>query len=278
MKGKSTSFSTKIDGKNTPEDIADLFSETYKELFNRTGSNRPMIDLLKEVSGDIQEKDLSDVEKVNGDLIGKILKEKLKPGKTDPEFEIATDAFKNAPKELSEHLALFLKSCLIHGYISPILLTCAIQPLVKDTNGKLDSSSNYRGIGIGSLIMKIVDWVILILYDKELTCDPNQFGYEENSSTTMCSWTVVELVNLFKNSGSSVYACLLDYRKAFDLVNHEKLFKILIKRNIGLVFIRLLMFIYIHQKCYIKWNSTRSFSWNKTGFYIQSKGRFWSLS
>ena len=124
-----------------------------------------------------------------------------------------------------------------------MLLTCAIQPLVKDSNGKLDSSANYRGIGIGSLIMKIVDWIVLIIYDKELVCDSNQFGYEENSSTTMCSWTVIELVNMFKRAGSPIFACLLDYRKAFDLVNHEKLFRILIKRKIGLLFVRLLMFI-----------------------------------
>ena len=80
----------------------------------------------------------------------------------------------------------------------------------------------------------------------------------------MCSWTVIELVNLFKQSGSTVVACLLDYRKAFDLVNHEKLFRILIKRKVGLIFVRLLMFIYIHQRCYVNWNNTRSYSFGVT--------------
>ena len=54
----------------------------------------------------------------------------------------------------------------MHGYISIILLYCAITPLVKDTNGKLEDSGNYRGIGFGSLILKIIDWIVLIVNDK----------------------------------------------------------------------------------------------------------------
>ena len=52
--------------------------------------------------------------------------------------------------------------------------------------------------------------------------------------------------------------------KAFDLVNHEKMFRILVKRNVHLVFLRLLIAIYINQKCYVKWNCTRSYSFNVT--------------
>jgi hypothetical protein len=87
-------------------------------------------------------------------------------------------------------------------------------------------------------LLKILDWVVLILFDKELKTDQNQFGFEAGSSTTMCSWTVVEVVNYFSRKGSPVYAALLDYRKAFDYVNHVKMFRNLISRNINLVFIR----------------------------------------
>ena len=150
---------------------------------------------------------------------------------------------------------------------------------MKDSNGKLDDSNNYRGIGIGSLMLKILDWVVLDLHETELTSDPNQFGFQEKSSTTMCSWTVIEIVNYFKNQGSEVFACLLDYRKAFDLVNHQKLFKILIKRKVRMIFIRIMIFIYIEQKCYVKWNGTRSYSFGVTngtrqGSVFSPKGGF----
>lgn len=153
---------------------------------------------------------------------------------------------------------------LIHGHICLELLVCAIIPLIKDKNGKDDDSNNYRGIALSSLLLKIFDWILLLLFDSELLTDQNQFGFESGSSTSMCSWTVVEVVNYFSRKGSPVFAALLDYRKAFDLVNHVKMFKNLIGRGISNIFLRLLMFIYLYQRCYIKWQSARSYSFGVT--------------
>ena len=95
MKGKSNLTSTKIDGKNSPEDIADHFAATYRELFNRTESNENMINLFNEVDDKISNDDFKDIDKVTSKLVHNILKEKIKPNKTDPEFQITTDCFKN---------------------------------------------------------------------------------------------------------------------------------------------------------------------------------------
>ena len=103
-----------------------------------------------------------------------------------------------------------------------MLLVCAILPLIKNKNGKHEDSGNYRGIGISSLLLKIVDWVNLILFDNELQSDTNQYGSQANSSATLCSWTAIEVINYFKRQGSPIYACLLDYRKAFDLVDQVR--------------------------------------------------------
>ena len=238
-----------------------------------------MTELLSEANAKIDEGHLEDVNKVTPELIETILKEKIKNGKSDPEFDITTDSLKQAPKELSTHLSIFFKASLIHGYMPSELLMCAIIPLVKDKNGKIDDSNNYRGIGLSCLILKIFDWLILILYDKELETDQNQFGFQAKSSCPMLSWTVIELVNTFARSGSPVYACLLDYRKAFDFVNHRRMFKNLMMRKVSLIFLRLLMMIYIYQKCYVKWIQTRSYSFNVTngtrqGAVFSPKGGF----
>ena len=74
----------------------------------------------------------------------------------------------------------------------------------------------------------------------------------------------MEVVNYFSRKGSPVYAALLDYRKAFDYVNHAKMFRNLIRRKINLVFIRLMMCIYLYQRCYVKWQSSRSYSFGVT--------------
>ena len=83
---------------------------------------------------------------------------------------------------------------------------------MKDINGILEDSNNYRGIGLGCLILKIIDWVVRLLNEKELESDENDFGFQEKSSTTICTWTAVEVVNSFKNTGANVCESILDYR------------------------------------------------------------------
>ena len=156
MRGHSNTCSSKIDGKSQPEDIADNFKDIYEKIYNRTGTSEPMEKLLGEVNEKINSSDLDEVQKVTPDLIQKILKEKIKNGKSDPEFDMTTDSLKQAPKELCEHLSIFFQAALTHGYICSTLLFCAIIPLVKDKNGKLDDSNNYRGIGLSCLILKII--------------------------------------------------------------------------------------------------------------------------
>ena len=57
-------------------------------------------------------------------------------------------------------------------------------------SGKIDDSNNYREIGLSCLILKKLDWLILILYEKELKTDSNQFGFQAKSSCAMLSWTL----------------------------------------------------------------------------------------
>ena len=122
----------------------------------------------------------------------------------------------------------------------------------------------YLGIALSSIFLKIFDWVLLLLFKSELTTDQNQFGFEAGSSTTMCSWTAVEVINYFSRKGSPVFAALLDYRKAFDYVSHVKMFKNLFDRGISVIYLRLLMYIYLFQRCYVRWQDSRSYSFGVT--------------
>ena len=62
MRGTASTTSTKIDGCNTPEDIADKFKDIYNGLYNRTGTSEPMEDLLREVNEKINGQHLEDVD------------------------------------------------------------------------------------------------------------------------------------------------------------------------------------------------------------------------
>ena len=255
---------SKMDGKSNPDDIADHFGEIYRSIYNREGSDQPLKNLFEGVNDKCFRNDLDLVDKVDASLIKRIVKEKLKCSKTDPEFDITTDALKNSPDSLYSSIASMFRAMLIHGHVCMELLVNAIIPLIKDKNGKDDDSTNYRGIALSSLFLKIFDWILLLLFDDELKTDQNQFGFETGSSTSMCSWTVVEVVNYYSRKGSPVYAALLDYRKAFDYVNHVKMFQNLIGRKINSIFIRLMIFVYLYQRCHIKWQSSRSYSFGVT--------------
>ena len=103
--------------------------------------------------------------------------------------------------------------------------------------------------------MKLLDWIILILFGSKLGIDDLQFAYQPGVSANMCTWTAIETVSYFLRNGGNVYGCLMDMTKAFDLVKHSILFKKFLCAGLSPIFIRLLIFIYMNQYANIRWNS-----------------------
>ena len=54
----------------------------------------------------------------------------------------------------------------------------------------------------------------------------------------------------------------MDMSKAFDMVEWGELFNTLIKRKVDAIFLRLILFIYTNQQCYVKWCGTYSKNFN----------------
>ena len=75
-----------------------------------------------------------------------------------------------------------------------------------------------------------------------------------------CTWAVQETISHYRRSGSEVFCCLLDFSKAFDKVNFAQLFEKLIDRSVPAIVLRLVLYIYLNQSCFIRWNSVESSS------------------
>ena len=148
--------------------------------------------------------------------------------------------------------------------MSKVLLLATIVPLIKNKLGDLESSNNYRSISLSSIILKIFDWVVILLFGKSLRLDDLQFGYQKHISTTMCTWLVVESTSYFLRNNSEVFTCFMDMKKAFDMVKHSLLFKKLIERNVPMIFIRLLIVMYLSQEAKVKWDGSLSKSFPMT--------------
>ncbi len=243
-----------IDGNEKPEE---RFSDVYRKLYNSLDDSNDTKKILDEVEECIDDESLNEIDQVTPEIIADVIKE-IKANKNDPVFTFNSNCIKHAPASLNHHLANMIKCYLTHGHVSNFLLLATIIPLIKDKLGDAESSDNYRSIALSSVILKIFDWIVLTLFGKTLGLDELQLSYQKNCSTTMCTWLVVESIGHFTRNGSEVYACFMDMKKAFDLVKHSLLFRKLVERKMPPIFIRLLIYMYVHQAAKVKWNGSLS--------------------
>ena len=186
------SVANSIDGEK--EDIAGHFANIYSELYNSIDNTEELRKVSDDVNNGINFTHIHDVEKVTQDIIKDAAKH-LKNSKSDPVFDFSSDCLSSGPDEVFFHLSIILKTFLIHNHVTACLLLATLVPIVKDKLGERCSSKNYRSIAISSLILKILDWVIIILFGVHLNLDPNQFAYQAGCSTMMCTWAALETID-----------------------------------------------------------------------------------
>ena len=245
---------THVDGKTGNDNIADHFASKYFDIYNMNESLAETNNLLDSLN--FSDNDLLDIDKVSPEIVHQAIN-CINSNKSDNVYDFKSNAFLNASDILTNHVTLLLQSFLIHGYVPNELITCSLKPIIKDKLGDKQASDNYRAIGISSLLLKVLDWVIMILFEDKLKPSELQFGFQRKNSTTMCSWVVNQTINYFNNRDTPVFSCFLDLTKAFDLVTFSKLFSKL-RDKISNVFIRLLAYIYVYQSCCVEWCGIKS--------------------
>ena len=142
------------------------FGNIYITL-NNSADDTAQLNLIQErVESAVNNSHLDAFLKITPDLL-KEATGKLKPGKSDPVFSFS-DCYKNATMSLFEHLSAVLKCCAVHSHVSQVLLLSTLVPLVKDKLGNINSSKNYRSVAISSILLKLIDWVIILLEGSSL--------------------------------------------------------------------------------------------------------------
>ena len=183
-------------------------------------------------------------------VTGVIVKEavfKMKPNKTDVSGSFVSDALKNAPDLLFDQLATVFISWLVHGTVTPSLLACSFLPLLKSSLKDPSDMSSYRDIAGSSLILKVFEMVVLLLWGHILCSDSLQFGYKAKTSTTHCTWLVTEVVQHMLRNGINPVVTVLDCSKAFDLCKFSLLFNRLLDKGFPPIVVRTLVYIYMDQ-------------------------------
>ena len=246
-----------VGGANGEVNIVEKFCGVYEELYNSSGSGETMEEIKQKIKGLIDDNSDDEILKVTGAIVKKAAC-KMKAGKGDVSEGYTSDAILNAPDILFDQLALVYRSWLVHGTVTLNLLACAFLPLLKSSLKNPSELNSYRAIAGSSLLLKLFDQVILLLWGHVLSSDPLQFGYKATYSTSQCSWFVMEVATHFVKRGTPCILTLLDCTKAFDKCKFDILFQKLIDRKMPPVVIRVLIFVYEEQNAWVKWGKARS--------------------
>ena len=81
-----------------------------------------------------------------------------------------------------------------------------------------------------------------------------QYAFKPKHGTTMCTMVLKEASKYYMRNKSDVYIGMLDASKAFDRIRHDRLFEILLKRQLPTVLTKILFDSYKRQRLQANWN------------------------
>ena len=151
---------------------------------------------------------------------------------------------------------IFATGCPIPSWYIAI-----ITPIFK--KGSPNDPENYRGISFLSCLAKFFYTVInnrLTIYcnDKNIL-SPSQLGFIPGNRTTDAHIILHNLICKYCHyGGKKLYACFIDFSKAFDTVPRDILFKKLISYGITGKFLKTMSYLYSNDKACINSGGRRS--------------------
>ena len=167
---------------------------------------------------------------------------------------LMSEHYQFASPRLNVILAIVLQSFIKYGFLPDVFMITMIVPILKKQNGDMTSKNNYGPIAIATVMSKILEICVQMKSEDYLGTSDNQFAYKTGHSTDMCVFISKEIVRHYNKHRTPKYVCFLDASKAFDCVNHWKLFKVLVERKCPAFIIRLLMYCYRNKKLCVKWD------------------------
>lgn len=143
-----------------------------------------------------------------------------------------------------------------------------ITPIFKA--GDKSDPGNYRGICVSSCLGKLFSLILnerlLQFAETKKLLHPSQIGFLRDNRTSDHIFTLRALIEKYSHHyKQKIYACFVDFKKAFDSVWHEGLFHRILSYGIGGNIYALIKSLYTRSSCTVKLakSKTDSFSYRR---------------
>ena len=179
---------------------------------------------------------------------------RLKNSKASGLDRITNECLKNSPESFIKLIAKIFNLILTTGIVPEEWCIGMIQPIFKKGDDK--NPDNYRGITLISCIGKLFTSCInnrLTLYlESSGALNENQAGFRDGYSTLDHIYTLHSIIEFYLHRKEKIYACFVDYRKAFDLIDRTALWSKLLSKNINGRIFNIIRNIYAQAKSCVK--------------------------
>ena len=223
------------------------FENYYKNLYcehkieedNYQEVNKLIEQMLKEQSN-ITEDDFN-MKEFNDAL------KKLKNNKSVGPDRIPTEMLKNSPLE-TKQIILKLMNKIKKLYQYPKLWALGNTTLIHK-DGDEENPNNYRAITIGSAMSKLFALIInnrlkKIVKNKNLIGD-YQIGFKKGARPADHIFVLKSIIDTYIQKYKKIFACFIDYQKAYDNVWREGLYFKLLKNEINSELVSIIRSMYV---------------------------------
>ncbi|KAG7300160.1 hypothetical protein JYU34_015709 [Plutella xylostella] len=203
--------------------ISDKFSNTFTQEINniKHNCNKKFLDRDCYVkSSDVSFR----YKKVCARQVARII-DNLQCEKAPGSDKIRVQDLKYVKFDISKILAKFINLCISNSIYPNELKRALIRPIYKQ--GSHMDYTNYRPIAILSVVNKIMEKVVVgqvsSFLEQHGIISDSQHGFRRGRSTATALARFTDSVNTSLNSGQQVLAVFIDFKKAFDTLDHCQL-------------------------------------------------------
>ena len=255
----NSQVSPMVEGCSSKENIAEAFKKSFEG--NSVPNNQERVKLLDSTFSDrykqFQSEHKNDCKcnkyKISLENVVEAICS-LKGDKCSDEDGLNAEHLQNAPANLLIVITALFNRMMSHSMVPKQFRSGFMVPIVKDKQGNLSDTSNYRGITISPIWTKVFEHVLKLVFADLLETSPYQFGFKKKHSTVHALFCLKSTINYYVEHGSRVYCSFLDASKAFDRLVHSGLFLKLMDKGVPKVFLDILISWYNGLQCRVLWD------------------------